>query len=244
MSNQLFGGYMPPPATGGKKRISSGVQIIPTVAGLGTPNDSQKVGICEARFSGNEPVVLQLGGQVGNAYVGGLVNSLGSPFGGATALRIMAVLEYALGSVQNRVLFDWIGGTINLPPCEFARISALPWGTTWAGALLNTFAATAAFAEGELRGAMVPRLSANGALAAATPQTFAVPAQARAVEVYNNDSTTTPVFTLKGGVTATRNYATGLWIAPTPVPVAPQSGGVVIESDVTTVANITWYLQL
>lgn len=250
----MFDGIMPPLAKAGKT-VASGVQVVPTVAGLGFPSLGAAVGVCSARFAGKEPVILTIGGNPtgpssdgqwpqGGGYMGGLINQASAAFGGPTSLRIACVLEYGLGSASNKVYMDWAPGSYNLPPCEYARVSALPWGTTWAGVTLNRFAAVASFSEGELQGAHVPVLSAQGALIAATAQVFTVPAAARAVEVFNTDTTTTPVITLKGAATATRNYATGLWIGPTPVPVNVQSGSLTVTSDVTTVADLRWYLSL
>lgn len=250
----MFDGFMPPPASAAK-RVASGVQMVPSVAGLAFPSLGAQVGILDAKLSAHQPVCLTLGNSPtgpnangewpgGGSYVAGLVNQAGVAFGGTTALRAACVLEYGMGSSQNKVYFDWIPGSYNLPPCERVSVSILPWGTTWTGAYLSSFAALASVSEGEIDTAHVPTVSGYGVLTAATPQSFTVPCNARAVDCFNADPTTTPSITLKDGATGTRNYSTGQWIGPTPLDVVAAGYTVKVESDTTTIALLRWYLAL
>lgn len=251
----MFDGIMPPLARPGRAPIASGVQMLPSVAGLALPTAGAAVGVLQGRFAGRDPVCLTLGcAQAGinplgewpgaGAFQAGLVNQAGAPFGGPTSLRIACALEYGAGSSSNKVFCDWQPGSYNLPPCEFVRVAALPWGTTWAGAVLNTFAAVASVAEGELQGAHVPTLSALGSLSAGVEQRFVVPNNARAFDVYNSDWTTTPLITVKGAATGTRNYASGAFVGAVPLPIWQPGDVVRVVSDVNTLATLRWFLAL
>lgn len=255
------GGVMPPSAQAARRpAVASGTQVVPTVDGLAFPSDGAAVGICEVRGEAL-PRVLTIGFPVGGVFVGssfppypeaastgpgkaGIVNAAGTAFGGSTVRRLAAVLEYGSGSAAQKVYFDWCPGSYNLPPCDFARVSVLPWGTTWTGALLNRYPANASFSPGELQDAHVPTVTANGTLVAGVQQTFIAPSCARAVEILNVDNTTTPVLQLKGEVTATRNYA-ALSAFPGASPLPLYAGATfTAESDVSTVAALIFYLSL
>jgi hypothetical protein len=100
-----------------------------------------------------------------------------------------AVLEYGVGAVQQRAVFDWRAGFYQLPPCTFVRVGVLPWGTGWglvtgnAIADLNACAFAASITTGECQ-ARAPLCSGTVLLGGTmlSARTFRVPAKTAAVE--------------------------------------------------------------
>lgn len=255
----MFDGYMPEFANAAKSNVVSGVETIPTVATLGLPTEGAKVGIVSVRSARAVPRVMSIGAPVSGIQDGfgfppesfaglthaglpcGLTEYGGGAFGGTQNIRMACVLEYGSGSCLNRVMFDWRPGAYNLPPCEFARVSALPWGTNWS---LGRQTVLASIAEGELQQALDPIASASGPMVAATMKRFLSPANAVGVEVLNADNTLSPVIVVNGANKFTRNYVTGAFVPGwTPIDTFP---GTLIEvtSDVAAQLSIQWTLQL
>jgi hypothetical protein len=132
-----------------------------------------------------------------------------------------------------------------LPPCEFVRVSALPWGTWWALFAANVFNAVASVGPGELQGSHVPTVTAVGAFAAGVARTFPTPANARAVEVLCTDPTVVTTVTLAGAVSGTRNLSTGALVPGwTPLELDLGVASVTITSSAATNLRVQFYLQL
>lgn len=255
-----FGGIMPDNAlAAGKEEFVSGLQIFGPLANApALPDYNQAIGVVEGTWKTSRARAFTLG-ITPNNYPGsgnfppagpsvtqaGIVNAAGAAFGGGSALRLACLLEYGVGSAVQKAVCDWQPGTYNLPPCQFVRISALPWGTAWNA---NASYAAAAISAGHLEGAPVPTVTGLGVLLAATAQSFTPPAYARAFEFWNGDNTTTPALTGRffnagAGVSVTRNYATGAF-TPGFTPIEFYSAALSLLSDVDTVAVLRWYLSL
>lgn len=256
----FFQGNMPPNSiaeAGGE--FASGVQAFgPLPNATPLPSLSEAIGVVSGTWKHAKKRTITLGVTpdnypgsgpfpTGGATVSqaGIVNAAGVQFGGATTLRLACILEYGVGSASQKVICDWKAGTYNLPPCQFVRISALPWGTNWSA---NAGTLAAAVAEGELYGAPVPTVTGYGALTAATAQSFNAPAYARAFDFWPEDNTTTPVMTARflaagAGVQVQRNYATGAFF-PGWSPIEFYASTISLISDVDTAAILRWYLSL
>lgn len=257
----MFDGTMPPLASPAKTRVFSGFQSIAPVAGLALPTDGAAVGVVQGRFSGNRGIVLSLGFPVGGIIPGvgfppyptqganiaptdcGLVDGSNTQLGVASVQKLACVLEYGCGSSQSKVYMDYQPGSYNLPPSEFVRVSALPWGTGWTAG--GTFPAVASLAEGELQDSYPPVASGWGAFDAGVSKSFPVPAQARAVEIVMVGNLVAATIQLTGAVTATRNYATGQFVPGwSPLDILSPGAQLAVVSDLACVLQLKWYLAL
>lgn len=245
------------------KDTVSGNQLIPNQV-PGTTASGPGVCILTRIFSKVEHRVLTLGIQAGNAQAAtafptavfngpvfastsaGLVDAVGAPVGlGAGHPYLACALEYGVGSASQKCWVDWYQGSYNLPPCEFVRVSALPWGAWWALFGLNIFNAVASVGTGVLQGAHVPTVTAVGAFAAGVPRAFPTPANARAVEVLCVDPTVNTTIAVSGAASATRNLSTGLVVPGwTPVELDLGVSAVTITSSAAATLRIQFYLQL
>jgi hypothetical protein len=246
--------------------VASGVELIPRVPALALPSEGARVGICAVQSRRALPRVLTLGAPVTGmradgsrfppASIGGslarsalqcgLTLAIGAPivFGPTTVAKLACVLEYGVGSCLSRVMFDWRPGSYNLPPCEFARVSALPWGTDWP---LSQHTVLASLAVGELQDAMPPVCSGEGQIGAAAQKVFLVPAGAAYFDVRNSDDTgLLPVITvLQSSSNIVRNYVTGQFIPGwTPIEAPLPGQTITVATDVNAFVTIEWTLQL
>lgn len=254
----MFDGMMPPPAPG-KAVLVSGVQVIPNVPSLAKPSDGAQVGICNGTWPRSIPRVLTIGFPVGgigpNAafppahgeaiFDCGILDATGAVFQDGPALA--CVLEYGSGAASQKVYFDWCEGSYNIPPCEFVRVSALPWGTAGGGWPLGQFAAIASVAEGSLQTAHVPTATGRSTMAAGVQQFFNAPVNARAMDVTwvgSDSSETAPLITLSDGVAAKLDYSAGSFQPGySPLPVLPgQLFSVKSSTDATI--EIRYYISL
>lgn len=243
--------------------VASGNQLVPNQTPGATPTGP---GVCILNkvFSKVEQRVLTLGIQAGNAQLAtafptavfngpvfastscGIVDSTGAPVGlGAGHPYLACVLEYGAGSASQKCWTDWYQGSYNLPPCEFVRVSALPWGTWWALFPLNSFNAVASVSPGELQGGHVPTVTAVGSFAAGVARTFPTPANARALEVVCTDPTVATTVTISGAAAGTRNLLTGV-MSPgwTPLELDLGVASVTVTSSAATNLRMQFYLQL
>lgn len=257
-------GVWPGPAPAAVVRdVASGNELIPQQVPGATANGP---GVCILNrvFSKVENRVLTLGIQAGNAALGrefptpvfngpvfastscGIVDSVGVPLGlGAGHPYLACVLEYGVGSASQKCWLDWYQGSYSLPPCEFVRVSALPWGAWWALFPTRIFNAVASVGPGELHGAHVPTVTAVGAFTAGVARTFSTPANARAVEVTCIDPTVNTTITLNGAASGTRNLSTGS-LSPgwTPLELDLGVSAVVVTSSANATIRLQFYLQL
>jgi hypothetical protein len=242
--------------------VVSGIETLPNVPTLGMPTEGAKVGVVSVKGRA-VPRVLTIGGPVTgilanggsfppysmtaanrSAVQCGLTDSLlVQALGGSALMRMACVLEYGSGSCLQRVFFDWRPGSYNLPPCEFARVSALPWGTDWP---LGKHSVLASIAEGELQDAAQPICSGTGQLLAGAARLFTTPANALFFDVANSDDAgALPLIIADQGAYAIRNYSTGQFIPGwTPVD-APMPGQILrVRSSVDAYVTLAWTLQL
>lgn len=243
--------------------VASGNQTIPNQV---PPATASGPGVCILNrvFSKVEQRVLTLGIQAGNAQLAqafptavfngpvfastscGIVDAAGAAVGlGAGHPYLACALEYGVGSASQKCWVDWYQGSYNLPPCEFVRVSALPWGTWWALFPLNCFNAVASVGPGHIQGAHVPTVTAVGAFTAGVARTFPTPANARAVEVLCVDPTVVTTVTLSGAVSGTRNLVTGA-VVPGWSPLELDLGvaSVTVLSSANATLRMQFYLQL
>lgn len=124
------------------------------------------------------------GGGVLGAWQAGFVDAAGA-IGEVGQRYASAILEYGIGAVQARAVFDWRPGSYQLPPCTYVRIGVLPWGA-WGSisgtgiADLKSCGFSATISTGTCQ-ARVPICSGKVDLAAA--RSLRVPAKAAAFEV-------------------------------------------------------------
>lgn len=259
-----FDGPFPEPASAAKQVSASGVQQVPQVLALDHPTNGAAIGILEGQWKEAERRVLTIGfplGGVNNdgsfppeaiaAYSTpasldcGITDVANTPIGGIVAEQHLAcVLEYGTGASSQKIYFDWVPGSYNLPPCEFVRVSALPWGTNWNSVpTQNFFPVNASVSPGELQGAHVPTASQTAKLTGGLPVEMNSPSGARAFEIACVDNGT-PVLTVQNGINATRDYAAKAnfpgW---TPLATSPNTQ-VTVLSDIDTTVTLTWYLAL
>ena len=136
-------------------------------------------------------------------------------------------------------LIDWTPGTYNLPPADFVRISALPWGTSWP---IQAFSAMASIAEGNLLGAMVPYASDYFELTVAMGAvTLIPPATAVAFELANNDFLgAVPVLSVRGDAWAQLDYVTpAFYPGWNPIPLKGRSN-LNIQTTVNAFVNVAF----
>lgn len=252
----------PGPATVARD-VVSGNELIPNQVPGALPNGP---GVCILNriFSKVEQRVLTLGIQAGNASNGaafptavfngpafastscGIVDAAGVAVGlGAGHPYLACALEYGVGSASQKCWVDWYQGSYNLPPCEFVRVSALPWGAWWALFPNDVFNAVASVGPGHLQGAHVPTVSAVGAFAAGVARSFPTPANARAIEVLAVDPTVNTTITISGACAASRNLSTGL-MSPgwTPVELELGVSAITVTSSAAATLRMQFYLQL
>ena len=243
--------------------VASGNELIPQQA---VPPLPVGPGVCIVNrvFSKVEQRVLTLGIQAGNAMGAasfpvavfngpvfastccGLVDSTGTALGlGAGHPYLACVLEYGMGSASQKCWIDWYQGSYNLPPCEFVRVSALPWGEWWPLFPMSCFNAVVSVGPGELQGAHVPTVSAVGAFAAGVPRVFDAPANARAVEVSAVDPAVNTTITLAGPAAARRNLSTGVMVPGwTPIELELGVSALTVTSSAAANIRLQFYLEL
>ncbi len=224
MSRDREEGYWAPPGAAAVVDVSSGNQLIPSVPPDALANGTG-VGILAKTFSRIEPRILTLGIPSANPIAGGafpgvafngpvfgstscgMVDSASNPF---SLLNLACSLEYGSGSASQHCWIDWYQGSYNLPACEFVRVSALPWGTSWGLFPLNSFNAVASVSPGQIQGAHVPTVTTVGAFVAGVLRVVGTPANARAFEVLCTDPTVNTTVTISGACSGTRNLNTGV----------------------------------
>lgn len=259
-----FDGAFPEPAPAALQVSASGVETLPKVATVDHPTNGAAIGILRGDWAKAERRVLTIGFPVGGVNDGGsfppealakfsqpgsvdcgITDVSNAPIGGIVAeFHLACVLEYGTGASSQKIYFDWVPGSYNIPPCEFVRVSALPWGLNWNSfGQLNWFPVVASVSPGELQGAHVPTASQVAKLTAATPVELNSPAGARAFEVACVDNGT-PVITVQNGINATRDYAAkSNFPGWTPLTTSPNTQ-VTVVSDVDTTVALTWYIAL
>lgn len=87
-------------------------------------------------------------------------------------------LEFGFGAVSQQVLFDWMPGSYQLPPCNYARVSAVAWGLV--PSAIITLRGTLMPGVGAQK---VPTRSQRHTLAAAAGRTILFSFYTRAIEV-------------------------------------------------------------
>lgn len=169
---------------------------------------------------------------------------------------VACLLEYGCGAAGSRVMFDWVPGSYNLPPCTYANVSVLPWGPVFESNW-NETSFSAAVSAGSLQGAHVPTVSASYALAEDDYVTIPVPDHARYFDVVSTLSTDEhkPAGSLavSGASVGLRDFGAGVYSpgwSPLDVTVA---GGSVNEVTVRCLDDggspslafqLRWYLAL
>lgn len=271
----MFDGPMAPFARGvntPESDAGASIVMVPSLLNVpAVPADRGTYGIVDKRWADVKPrnltIAFPAGGvspggafppapRFGSAFLSvfscGMLDNAGVSFdrsgvAGATALAA-CVLEYGIGSANQKVWLDWRPGSYNVPACEWARASILLWGTDWNSVGVQSYAAAAALASGSIEGQHPPTVTAVGFLAAGVARTFRVPANARAFEVENVDDSVTPVLTVGStGDTesAVRNYASGAFLPAWSPLDCPRPGELfTLVSDVDTTARLTFYLSL
>lgn len=167
---------------------------------------------------------------------------------------VACVLEYGQGSAGSRVMFDWVPGSYNLPPCTFANVSVLAWGPAFESNWNETVFA-AAVSPGQLQSAHVPTVSGRYAFAVDDAIIVPVPDHARGFELLPMNFTTEKVpagsFLVSGAAEGTRDFGNAAYSpAWTPLEV---TGGQNKEVQIncldvgdgpTVSVYLRWYLAL
>lgn len=253
----MFDGQMPntnAPRRPSALDIASGVQPVPNGYTPSANPAGGRVGICEWHWEQALPRVVQLAFPaqgVGPAKVFppsitgsfrqcGLVSFGGAPIDTSTPW-LAAVIEYGCGAAAQVMYCDWIAGAINLPPSDFVKVSALPWGVAWGALVVQC---QASVSTGSLQGSHVPTATGTGQFAAGVPQTFVAPQGARALGIENGDSAATlPVVNVTGGARAKFDFAAGAFLPGTQVVDVFGNALVTVTSDIDCILAVRWYMQ-
>lgn len=257
-------GYWPGPAPAAVMReVVSGNELVPQGT-VGETPDGPGVCILNRVFSTVKQRVLTLGIQAGNAQAGrgfptavfngpvfastscGLVDGAGLALDlGAGHPYLACMLEYGVGAASQKCWIDWYQGSYNLPPCEFVRVSAIPWGKWWAGFPQACFNAVASVGEGDLQGAHPPTVTAVGSVVGGATRSFSTPANARAVEVLLVDPASAATLVVSGAAAGVRSMQVGLnspgW---SPLDLDLGVSAVAVTSDMDAVIRVQFWLQL
>lgn len=219
---------------------------LPRVLQIGIPTKRYQAGVANyfpPPSAADNPAALGIGDQ---SFDCGLIDGAGNTWEsrsfGVGGKCMACVLEYGVGAASNVVFFDWLQGVYQLPPCTFARVSALPWGSGYTAPVTLRLAAT--IAPGEAQGAHVPTATGHRWVTGGATATLFPPNGARAMDVAQFDAQTA-VVTVTGAVNAKRNYpALSQYPGWSPVEVMAAVGAVSVSSDVDALLSLRWYLQL
>lgn len=142
---------------------------------------------------------------------------------------VACMLEYGVGSAGARVIFDWVPGSYNLPPCTFANVSVLPWGPVFASNWNETLF-SAAVSPGILQGAHVPTVSGAYSLAEGDYLVIPIPDHARYFDVFAVGAPDgfAGKLVVSGGADGVRDFGSGNLVPGwTPLDVTTRGGNVV-----------------
>lgn len=210
----------------------------------------------EASATRTFPVsTAQAGGSPGAAYDAGIIaldSALAPVVMSVEGFPVACVLEYGHGAAGSRVMFDWVPGVYNLPPCSYVNVSVLPWGPLFASNWVQTFFG-AAILPGNQEGAFPPTVTGRYGLSVGQYIFIPKPDHARGFDVSQLLTDGTPPYgalNVTIGAQGTRDFTNGV-LAPgwTPLDVDPAQPNVRVTcTSVGAGALVTflarWFLQL
>lgn len=245
------GGAMSPLARPNVQVLGSGVEQVPALGGtVGAKPNGAMVGVCEWQSEVPKSVCVQLAfpvlgpgptapfpppsQTVGDA---GLLDINGVDVSGG-AVYMAARIEYGCGSASQVMWCDWRPGAINLPPSQFVKVAAVPWGP-W-----NTLTTQvqASIVAGNLQGAHVPTATGFGVWNPGETKSFKIPAGARAVAVMPINSDTT-VVEVTGDVFMYLDYGNKSLTPSSQVIDIMGPGQINITSSLACSINVQWFMQ-